>query len=388
MRSVTTVLANKSVLLPCSDGIAMQTGLRRIARVNEDHFDTRSTSFVHYLLLKLPEGPAVQACANLLPGLDSLADVRKIFKNDQANIAFCRIFNNGLADFVVDLFHMSFLSAGSLSKCLSGASGAIALETSPTAQVFVTVVLHLPGFEDSAGRQCGGVVFANINAHDLIQRQVVERYFLEFLLYGNVQLPSGRRAFDAALPNEVAFAKLVNPILLRRSGKLFSQKTGQLAQLKLSRTKTNADTPIHRIDRRLGVVVEEANGVLVQVNNRIPEADAREHHLLILREVRMVADPRLVHARHRTHDVAGELCTKNGHFGSNHRISGLVQVVPLPEPFFPICIGHDDWDEQIAGLPVEATGLMHLFGSIGIDLQGNADGTHVDFASNELTCAL
>ena len=295
---------------------------------------------------------------------------------------------NGLADFVVDLFHMSFLSAGSLSKCLSGASGAIALETSPTAQVFVTVVLHLPGFEDSAGRQCGGVVFANINAHDLIQRQVVERYFLEFLLYGNVQLPSGRRAFDAALPNEVAFAKPVNPILLRRSGKLFSQKTGQLAQLKLSRTKTNADTPIHRIDRRLGVVVEEANGVLVQVNNRIPEADAREHHLLILREVRMVADPRLVHARYRTHDVAGELCTKNGHFGSNHRISSLVQVVPLPEPFFPICIGHDDWDEQIAGLPVEATGLMHLFGSIGIDLQGNADGTHVDFASNELTCAL
>ena len=93
MRSVTTVLANKSVLLPCSDGIAMRTGLRRIARVNEDHFDTRSTSFVHYLLLKLPEGPAVQACANLLPGLDSLADVRKIFKNDQANIAFCRIFN-------------------------------------------------------------------------------------------------------------------------------------------------------------------------------------------------------------------------------------------------------------------------------------------------------
>ena len=160
MRSVTTVLANKSVLVPCSDGIAMRTGLRRIARVNEDHFDTRSTSFVHYLLLKLPEGPAVQACTNLLPGLDSLADVRKIFKNDQANIAFCRIFNNGLADFVVDLFHMSFLSAGSLSKCLSGASGAIALETSPTAQVFVTVVLHLPGFEDSAGRQCGGVVYA------------------------------------------------------------------------------------------------------------------------------------------------------------------------------------------------------------------------------------
>ena len=55
---------------------------------------------------------------------------------------------------------------------------------------------------------------------------------------------------------------------------------------------------------------------------------------------------------------------------------------------FPICIGHDDWDEQIAGLPVETTGLMHLFGSIGIDLPGNADGTHVDFASNELTCAL
>lgn len=87
MRSVTTVLANKSVLVPCSDGIAMRTGFRRKARVHEDHFDTSSTGFVHYLLLKLPEGPAVQACTNLLPGLDSLADVRKILKNDQANIA-------------------------------------------------------------------------------------------------------------------------------------------------------------------------------------------------------------------------------------------------------------------------------------------------------------
>ena len=72
VRSVTTVLANKSVLVPCSDGIAMRTGFRRKARIHENHFDTRSTGFVHYFLLKLPEGPAVQACTNLLPGLDSL----------------------------------------------------------------------------------------------------------------------------------------------------------------------------------------------------------------------------------------------------------------------------------------------------------------------------
>ena len=124
------------------------------------------------------------------------------------------------------------------------------------------------------------------------------------------------------------------------------------------------------------------------MNNGIPEADAREHHLLILREFRMVADPRLVHARHRTHNVASELGTKVGHLGSNHRIGGLVQVVPLPEPVFSVRIGHDDWNEQIAGLPVETTRLMHLFRSIGIDLQSNADGTHVDFASNQLTCAL
>ena len=203
-----------------------------------------------------------------------------------------------------------------------------------------------------------------------------------------MQLPSGRRAFDAALPNEVAFAKLENPILLRRSGKLFGHKSGQKALLKLSRTKTNSDTPIHRIDRSFGVVVEEANGVLVQVNHGIPEADAWEHHLFIRREFRMVADPRLVHARHRTHDVAGELGTKVGHLSSNHRIGGLMQVIPLPEPVFSVRIGHDDWNEQIAGLPVETTRLMHLFRSIGIDLQGNAGGTHVDFASNELTCAL
>ena len=53
---------------------------------------------------------------------------------------------------------MSFLSAGSLSKCLPGASGAIALETSPTAQVFIRVALDSPGLEASAGRQCGSVV--------------------------------------------------------------------------------------------------------------------------------------------------------------------------------------------------------------------------------------
>ena len=69
-----------------------------------------------------------------------------------------RIFNDGLTDFVVDLFHMSFLSAGSLSNYLLGASGAIALETSPTAQVFIRVDLDSPGLEASAGRQCGSVV--------------------------------------------------------------------------------------------------------------------------------------------------------------------------------------------------------------------------------------
>ena len=65
-----------------------------------------------------------------------------------------------------------------------------------------------------------------------------------------------------------------------------------------------------------------------------------------------------------------------------------MQVIPLPEPVFSVRIGHDDWNEQIAGLPVETTRPMHLFRSIGIALQGNAAGTHVDFASNELTCAL
>ena len=65
-----------------------------------------------------------------------------------------------------------------------------------------------------------------------------------------------------------------------------------------------------------------------------------------------------------------------------------MQVIPLPEAVFSVRIGHDDRNEQIAGLPVETTRPMHLFRSIGIDLQGNADGTHVDFASNELTCAL
>ena len=65
-----------------------------------------------------------------------------------------------------------------------------------------------------------------------------------------------------------------------------------------------------------------------------------------------------------------------------------MQVIPLPEPVFSVRIGHDNRNEQIAGLPVETTRPMHLFRSIGIDLQGNAYGTHVDFASNELTCAL
>ena len=59
---------------------------------------------------------------------------------------------------------------------------------------------------------------------------------------------------------------------------------------------------------------------------------------MILREVRMVADPRPVHARHRTHDVAGKLGTKRGYLGSNHRIGGLVQVLSLPEPIFSVQI--------------------------------------------------
>lgn len=120
MRSVTTVLANKSVLLPCSNGIAMWTGFRRITRIHKDHFDPNSGSFIHDLLLKLSEWPTVQTCTDFLTCFDTLTNIRKIFQNDQTHIAFHGIFNNGFADFVVDMFHMSSLSARSLSQCLFG----------------------------------------------------------------------------------------------------------------------------------------------------------------------------------------------------------------------------------------------------------------------------
>ena len=168
MQFLTTVLANKSVLLPSSNGMAMRTGLRRIAGIHEDHFDPGPASFIHDLLLKLPEGPAVQTSTDLESGPDARENVRKVFKDDQAYSepdSFC---NSGFADFVVDVLHMSSLSAGSPPKCLLGAPGTIALETSPTAQVLVTVVLHLAGLEESAGRERGGIVFADVNAHDFI----------------------------------------------------------------------------------------------------------------------------------------------------------------------------------------------------------------------------
>ena len=157
----------------------MRTGLRRIARVSEDHFDTRSTSFVHYLLLKPLKGQRCRRARTFSPALirsrmlvRSSRTIRRILRSAASSIMDLLI-SSLICSTVVSLGRKPFEVPvwRFWSHCA---------ETSPTAQVFVTVVLHLPGFEDSAGRQCGGVVFANINAHDLIQRQVVENTSLSF----------------------------------------------------------------------------------------------------------------------------------------------------------------------------------------------------------------
>lgn len=102
--------------------MAMRTSLRRIAGIHEDHFDPGPAYFIHDLLLKLPEGPAVQTRADLESGPHALANVRKVFKDDQAYSEPDNVCNSGFADFVVDVLHISSLSAESPPKCLLSAN--------------------------------------------------------------------------------------------------------------------------------------------------------------------------------------------------------------------------------------------------------------------------
>lgn len=128
VRTITT-LTNKQMFAALGERLAPIARLTRIARVYEHGSDPCSGRLLKNLLLKLAEGPPMQTRTDALACLDSLANVREIFKNNQADASLPGFFNDFFADDVVDVLRVASFSARSFAQVLFGAARAVALKT-------------------------------------------------------------------------------------------------------------------------------------------------------------------------------------------------------------------------------------------------------------------
>lgn len=107
-----------------------RTSARGITRVNEFNNDPRQFSFVFNKASQLSESPRVLLSALAMPNRHSVSDAAQVFKGDTPSSVFS-LFNNPLADYVVDISSKSLFLAGTLFKKSFCLFRAVSLEFRP-----------------------------------------------------------------------------------------------------------------------------------------------------------------------------------------------------------------------------------------------------------------
>ncbi len=83
------------MFLPNTDATAFRARLGAVGWVDINHLDARRLGLVLHELLQLMPGPAMQARAHTLTGLDPLADVGQFFHRDKRSALFQRLLKPG-----------------------------------------------------------------------------------------------------------------------------------------------------------------------------------------------------------------------------------------------------------------------------------------------------
>lgn len=119
VRAITT-LTNERMLTPLGKLFARVASPARKSRIDPDGLDSGSRRLSNNHLLKLTEGPAMQASAHTPAGLDVITNVREVFKADNADALLTSFFDDLFADDVVDVLHVTLFTSRSLAEVLFG----------------------------------------------------------------------------------------------------------------------------------------------------------------------------------------------------------------------------------------------------------------------------
>lgn len=173
VREDTTFLAREPMLPPGAEVAASRACFGRESRIDVDDGETDCLRLVFDEGLKLSPGPTVQARSHALPSFDSGANVRQILHRDRAAAGLDRLRDDLGANLMVDVSHMTRLSAGDSCQQLSCRLRAVALKPPAKRQETIARIAKLSTSIQIASVGSRRHVFTQINAeHGLLAGQL------------------------------------------------------------------------------------------------------------------------------------------------------------------------------------------------------------------------
>ena len=143
---------------------APRAKLGSIPRMNSNHFNSSSFSFILDKSLQLVETPIANPIVHSLSTIN-LSYSFEVFHN---NLVSIKIGNNLFADVVIDPSHKPLLFSRNLFEKPSGASSAFGLEFATQELEFPLTLLDLATLEKSFVRSYSDIVYSEVNAENSI----------------------------------------------------------------------------------------------------------------------------------------------------------------------------------------------------------------------------
>ncbi|OFZ69079.1 MAG: hypothetical protein A2V79_11705 [Betaproteobacteria bacterium RBG_16_56_24] len=288
------------MLHPLSKFPAHRARLAGVRRVNVNHGQPSTLRFVSNKVLELPESPAMQSRSDALSGLDVGPDVRQVFHADFTRAGTDSLCNDGLAGFVVRMFHMPLFTTGDSAELAFSSPATVGLETTTMGKVDVPVMLEFSTAPDLASTGSCEVILTNITPHHATTGNRSDIGKIE----GEIEIP------DALADDQFGF---------------FGCATSKQVALMLATNKRNLGTPCEGEQRKR--VALDRVGALVEVDGRGLEGNRRNR--LVFGDA-FVGLERLVSIGHTMDSLAHHLATKRRKLFAHRVIGQVVQSYPVP----------------------------------------------------------
>lgn len=153
------------MLHPFSDCPAYTARFGRVSRVNKHHGQSGALCLVAHKVLELSKSPSMQPCPYSLSGLYVGADIGKVFEANFTCPDTDGFSNDGFANFVVRMFHMSLLAPGDCLELAFSSPATVGLEATTMGKVDVSIVSQLTATPYLAGAGGSEIVFTNVNSN-------------------------------------------------------------------------------------------------------------------------------------------------------------------------------------------------------------------------------